>query len=141
MKKLIRTRLQSSLIGKSKHGLGLGLNISNRLAHQLGGEGIQLKSTIRVGSSFSFNIQEEIQLSIESHEVQVEDREEISEDVCVNYKKMICHTASRKLLILHSEYLLAKKSSCDCPEILIVDDNEFNIYTLKALLEIMGVKK
>jgi len=30
------------------------------------------------------------------------------------------------------------KSKCTKPHILIVDDNEFNIYTLQKLLELMG---
>ncbi len=29
---------------------------------------------------------------------------------------------------------------CECPKILIVDDNEFNIYSLQLLLSIIGPK-
>lgn len=28
-----------------------------------------------------------------------------------------------------------KREECDCPKILIVDDNDFNIYTLQLILE------
>ena len=30
------------------------------------------------------------------------------------------------------------EKKCDCPDVLLVDDNEFNIYTLQALMELCG---
>ena len=33
---------------------------------------------------------------------------------------------------------MKKKYNCKCPKILIVDDNEFNIYTLQEILKICG---
>ena len=35
--------------------------------------------------------------------------------------------------------VLQIRPSCNCKKILIVDDNEFNIYTLKELLLVAGV--
>lgn len=46
-----------------------------------------------------------------------------------------------KYMIRSKASLKKKKESCSCPKLLIVDDDDYNIYALKIILMIMNIKE
>ena len=93
-------QLYGKLEGTAKintQGIGLGLNISNTLAKYLNGDlesqGIMIKSTYDVGSTFSFNIKQDL------YEAQ---KKVLRRQNQINFKAMGVYADSQKI-IMHEE--------------------------------------
>eukprot|EP01017_Pseudomicrothorax_dubius_P030048 TRINITY_DN3705_c0_g1_i5.p1 TRINITY_DN3705_c0_g1~~TRINITY_DN3705_c0_g1_i5.p1 ORF type:complete len:334 (-),score=40.07 TRINITY_DN3705_c0_g1_i5:94-1095(-) len=98
-------------------GMGIGLGISYNLVKLLGGEGIQVESEPGKGSCFSF----EIPISIKDNNYTL--------DLSPISPKR--HTTFTSLERITREVIVMK---CTCRNVLIVDDNMYNILSLKAQL-------
>ena len=127
-------------------GCGLGLSISNKLALRLGPanakQGIQVKSTLRKGSFFSFQISGKIPASSQSiQSISVGSNESLE-----NYQAELNEKAMQINLPRVAPMYRASarvhsipKPSCDCVKVLIVDDNEYNTYGLTLMLKIFNI--
>ncbi len=91
-----------------------------------------MKSVVREGSIFSFSLTNHKK---EPGHVGVYDRSLEELPVAVRYNRP--RPGKRSIPQFPS---FRKAPTCSCPNVLIVDDNEFNIYTLKLLLEMCGLK-
>ncbi|CAD8205393.1 unnamed protein product [Paramecium octaurelia] len=102
-------------------GVGLGLIISNMIARNLSfnEKGLQFQSEYQNGSSFWFYIAKNIQES----EIQ-EESEDIDEE----------SPERRQSLWRYNNIKTQHINKCQCANILIVDDNAFNIEVLKFLI-------
>ncbi len=112
-------------INPNETGLGMGLSISQKLAKQLSKNGITAVSTLKQGSTFSFSFV----------------HEEISKEILIPSDIPEEPLGSVSAIPSMGRGLLAREPACKCSQVLVVDDNGFNIYTLKALLEINGVRR
>ena len=116
-------------------GTGLGLNISNNLAKLLGPEGstgISVISDYEEGATFYFTLLDKGHTVQEKHEFSDQD---IGGSDKIQMPRSITLSAFKEMGTSN------KTMSCNCNNILIVDDNEFNIYTLQRLLESIGIKE
>jgi signal transduction histidine kinase/CheY-like chemotaxis protein len=102
-------------------GCGLGLYISNKLAQALGQGSIQVTSKPNQGSVFSFEI------DILGEAKSIIDRSETLSQIVSSSSEFSYKTGS-KTCIEHEGSLGNK------PDILIVDDNEFNLFVMGNLL-------
>ncbi|CAG9319561.1 unnamed protein product [Blepharisma stoltei] len=102
------------------NGSGLGLSISNYLVKELGGDSIKVKSSVSKGSLFWFSI------DILQEKIQIEDCESEPDEI----DDSLCTVMSR-----YSSF----DSGCHY-DILIVDDNEFNLEVLGSVLTKYNVK-
>ncbi|CAD8112678.1 unnamed protein product [Paramecium sonneborni] len=102
-------------------GIGLGLIISNMIARNLSSneKGLQFQSEYQNGSSFWFYISKNIQES----EIQ-EEQDDIQEE----------SPERRQSLWRYNDIKTQHLNKCQCANILIVDDNAFNIEVLKFLI-------
>ena len=135
-------------------GVGLGLNIAHNLATFLGPKEqskIEVASTLNEGSVFSFIVEDKDngfycadsehrdfleELSIVPNEVEI-----MAETALI--KMMSCYSVKspRKESILSPTFSPKRHhSSCECPKILIVDDNPFNILALETILSSLRIK-
>jgi hypothetical protein len=118
----------------NKGGTGLGLVISNKLAKRLGNKdkkGIEVKSEVGVGSNFFFSIEDKEYTTI------IKNLEGRALEPLVNEY----HQRNSDLKRIKIEKPEKLEITCDCPKILIVDDNEHNVYALNILCEINGYMK
>eukprot|EP01017_Pseudomicrothorax_dubius_P041100 TRINITY_DN6544_c0_g2_i6.p1 TRINITY_DN6544_c0_g2~~TRINITY_DN6544_c0_g2_i6.p1 ORF type:complete len:147 (-),score=10.40 TRINITY_DN6544_c0_g2_i6:260-700(-) len=99
-------------------GIGLGLMISNKIAQVLGAEKIQLSSEYGRGSYFYFDLPSARFFEFE------DDNNEYPRDTEV----------SRDIRIFRS------KAKCDCKQVLVVDDNEYNRMVLVRMLQRKGMQ-
>ncbi|CAG9333268.1 unnamed protein product [Blepharisma stoltei] len=104
------------------HGCGLGLHISNKIAKELGGSSIKVKSQVGQGSAFSFDI------DIFDHNSSL-----IAESL--DYGTYMDENPD--LGIPFSLPLISHKS--ESHQVLIVDDNDFNRVILASLLMKNGI--
>ena len=106
-------------------GSGLGLGISNLLAIELGGKGIEVSSKEGCGSTFSFRVrvEEEPWEELESPTIVGDVGGEIPDEVLAPLKLPRTKGSSSDISQIHPS-----------PAILIVDDNEFNRLVLSKLL-------
>ncbi len=127
-------------------GVGLGLHICKSLSKQLGGD-IFAESQFRYGAAFTFYIA--CGLVIENTEAPVPDQEyfkaitlsiatTLSEETkddspLLDQPKEILRRISHTLS-------LPKGDTCDCPKILLVDDNQMNLFVLGSYLKGTGIK-
>lgn len=108
-------------------GCGLGLMISNILAKKLGEE-IQLFSEGHdKGSSFSFRIRN------------LRDREDSGDYCFANHEddegsKLILPNFTLRQLSKEESPFISVTNACKCKQILIVDDEPFNITSIEAML-------
>ncbi|CAD8174577.1 unnamed protein product [Paramecium pentaurelia] len=102
-------------------GVGLGLMISNMIARNLSfnEKGLQFQSQYQIGSSFWFYIAKNIQES----DI-LEESEDIDEE----------SPERRQSLWRYNNIKTQHINKCQCANILIVDDNAFNIEVLKFLI-------
>lgn len=145
-------------------GVGLGLLISNNLVlmlNRLDGEGepIKVESEPNVGTRFSFTIFEQDDNSNfalsskssyeENHNLDMEEHpnklcEERLGTECgfLSQKPKFLHSGSMNLesdILLHSTLPNKSiKTACNCPSILIVDDDIFNVTALEIILKKLG---
>ncbi|CAD8115793.1 unnamed protein product [Paramecium sonneborni] len=103
-------------------GIGLGLIISNMIARNLNSneKGLQFQSEYQNGSSFWFYISKNIQ----EQEIQ-EEQDDIEEE----------SPERRQSLWRYNNIKTKHINQCQCANILIVDDNAFNIEVLKFLIQ------
>jgi len=117
---------------ENKSGAGLGLMISSNLVRRLnfeGGGGIDVISEKGKGSKFFFTIENKQVANPQAIQI-------IKVSKKVDNLRVFTPMRKRR-----QELKLWKPVEfCECPKILIVDDNEFNIYSLQLLLSIMGPK-
>eukprot|EP01017_Pseudomicrothorax_dubius_P041098 TRINITY_DN6544_c0_g2_i3.p1 TRINITY_DN6544_c0_g2~~TRINITY_DN6544_c0_g2_i3.p1 ORF type:complete len:218 (-),score=12.88 TRINITY_DN6544_c0_g2_i3:111-764(-) len=101
-------------------GIGLGLMISNKIAQVLGAEKIQLSSEYGRGSYFYFDLPSARFFEFE------DDNNEYPRDTEV----------SRDIRIFRSNC----RAKCDCKQVLVVDDNEYNRMVLVRMLQRKGMQ-
>jgi CheY-like chemotaxis protein len=114
-------RLASSA-SMNPQGVGLGLHISNMLAHQLGSSPISVQSQVNQGSCFSFKVH-------------------ISDDpsrVEMTYSET-SYFAEEDLNAIHNIYVFEPWKSA-YPPVLVVDDSEINRMVLVDILALIKVE-
>jgi signal transduction histidine kinase len=106
-------------------GCGLGLFISNKLAQMLGSGSIHVKSKLHEGSEFSFDVDIGVmrRISIEISEGEFGE-ENISDE---RYSEAVPRN-----IITHKSFLPIQ------PNVIIVDDNEFNLLIMRNFLTSAG---
>lgn len=111
-------------------GCGLGLHIANRLALELGGKQIYLKSQVGKGSKFSFCIPifQEVTSSVTYFDLD-ENLEYLTQ------AKNEMPAAIPRTFAINPSFLSNRGK-----QVLIADDNEFNLMVLTALLDEMRVE-
>eukprot|EP01017_Pseudomicrothorax_dubius_P030336 TRINITY_DN3776_c0_g1_i1.p1 TRINITY_DN3776_c0_g1~~TRINITY_DN3776_c0_g1_i1.p1 ORF type:complete len:210 (-),score=16.72 TRINITY_DN3776_c0_g1_i1:17-646(-) len=90
-------------------GVCLGLSIAQALSIALGSQGINVESEEGQGSTFSFSIPLQVEILQSSPSL-----EKRVEDCCSN------------------------DINCNCKEILVVDDNDYNVFVIKTKLKKLG---
>lgn len=141
-------------------GVGLGLRISNNLAKRLNLEkeegGLRFVSTFGIGTEFSFIISDMNSHHRQEEEINFQDLREKENEVSLKIQAL--NNMSKKGLsetrTLHSfdsapfgkkirseKELKNDPNFCSCTKILVTDDDEFNIWALKTLLESLGIVK
>lgn len=111
----------SNIQNINPQGSGLGLSISNVLAKELGGKPIKVKSKVGKGSIFRFSINTKIDTNAHSHYDLVEMAE------------------SENCFPIHIPYYDTTRKRID-PQVLIVDDNEFNRIILCTILKKFNIE-
>eukprot|EP01017_Pseudomicrothorax_dubius_P044217 TRINITY_DN7453_c0_g1_i3.p1 TRINITY_DN7453_c0_g1~~TRINITY_DN7453_c0_g1_i3.p1 ORF type:complete len:415 (-),score=98.87 TRINITY_DN7453_c0_g1_i3:63-1307(-) len=108
-------------------GLGLGLLISNALVMRLGGTQIRVESTLKKGSCFHFTIPSEYNTkegeSDENEVIPLENEKSIDPRVFFN-SPQAKQTAQEE----------QEEEPCTCRRVLIVDDNDYNLFSLRQQL-------
>ena len=129
-------------------GVGLGLNIAYNLAELLGppeNQGITVSSTPNLGSSFSFYLENRctglaIAPCYPKNEVdpkyKIPDEINNETDGTIDTKKQGLFTP--RLNKFRSTLVLEAK--CSCPKILIVDDDQFNVFAFEVILNSFDLK-
>ena len=116
--------------------IGFGVKICHLLCKALGSSGIKIKSEYGVGSTFSFELPIN---DINSPVVSTLAAREF-EDESSNSNKM----SIERRLIRHPHVDFGShpilRNDCHCKNILIIDDNNYNLYVLRRLLEKRGCK-
>ena len=138
----------------NNYGTGLGLVISNGLAKELegGNTGLQIESEWGKGSKFSFYVRDFNETDCKCGEVEslptipnlekVKSKEENT--LCFQTPTMRSYASMKKSQINSMDIMTSNffamendesftKRNCDCVEILVCDDNQFNILSLKLL--------
>jgi signal transduction histidine kinase/CheY-like chemotaxis protein len=109
-------------------GSGLGLNIANALANELGGRQIELQSEENEGSTFSFFTDMREEATQTSPFFRCNKLFEIPKEIC-------SYIIVPKLM--KSENCCARQQPA--PDILLVDDAEFNRLVLRRMLKSLGL--
>jgi len=131
-------------------GVGLGLNIACNLASLLGPQrrkGIMVESAPQKGSTFSFIIENkssELQNGSIENKTSLEDPLLIPIDLEVGLESPLDVTPLTRWTLqttkMHSQPNQSPKAMCECPRVLIVDDNLFNIMAYEVILKPLGIK-
>lgn len=108
-------------------GCGLGLNISNLLVQYLGGDPIHIDSTEGKGSSFSFQI---------PYQEEKQRQESISDESDLLERSFISIPSFTHKNVPNSFEVNSKQ---ECPNVLVVDDSEFNRLVLCQMLKSFGI--
>ena len=134
-------------------GVGLGLSIAFNLAKLLGPKdnlGIEVSSSLGRGSTFSFVIedkrpqkslfaQEKAYVSGNTSMSSVKSEgAEIADEHTIGVRINSCSTNLMKRNIGMSSIL--RRIQCLCPQVLVVDDNPFNIMAFESVLNSLHIK-
>ena len=144
----------------NNYGVGLGLSISDAIAKELSNEkrGLILKSEWGQGSTFSFYLQDYNETDCRYKEVSslppIPDldflmnlEENVSQAFSKSIKTSKSYATSKRPIVsydaitsnaLNIEKEAMFKKKCTCSDILICDDNQFNILSLKLQLHHIG---
>ena len=146
----------------NNYGVGLGLIISDALSRELGGEstqGLHLVSEWGKGSTFSFCLKDFNETDCRFKEVSKipaipklkdsrRESENMNQSLAFTIRTQKTITTFRKIRTASFEYAtntnifpdqnLGAKEKCQCTDILICDDNHFNILSLQLQLKNLG---
>jgi len=129
--------------------VGLGLNISSNLVELLAPKGhpsLNVRSTPNKGSSFSFILENkgEHPITQQSEEEEEDDSNNSNRSVQIaeELPETIRPVLYSKLHTLESSNSDSEvpEISCVCPQILIVDDNPFNVMAFETILSSFNIK-
>ncbi|CAK87829.1 unnamed protein product (macronuclear) [Paramecium tetraurelia] len=103
-------------------GVGLGLLISNSIATQLNSEqrGLGFRSAYQEGTTFCFLVTNNKSTYIDEIENYEDSRKDIDFDLETKLNDFRRQSQNEKKFILQKNY-------CACPQILLVEDNQFNV--------------
>lgn len=145
----------------NNYGAGLGLVISNGLAKELegGNKGLKLESEWGNGSKFSFYVRDFNETDCKCGEVNslptIPNIEQIKKKdpdiIALQTRTFKSYTSIKKPQTISMDVIKSnhfaieddesfQKKNCDCIEILVCDDNQFNILSLKLLLQNLDEK-
>jgi len=112
-------------------GVGFGLAVCKRLTESLGGY-IKVVSKVNEGSTFTFGIKANIMME-DPDKQEAEDKLIRLDNGPFQIKFSIAETfISNKV---QSTKAIGNKKTCTCNDILIVDDNEYNLFVLSNYLK------
>jgi signal transduction histidine kinase/CheY-like chemotaxis protein len=137
---------------RNSKGVCLGLTITQSLVKLLDSPGIQIESDPGIGSSFSFTLE---CLTLQPHEISVNSDEperpgditpiDVIQDDLLRRSWVPRRTNVPNSNGLETRPVLSNPPSfailqfpCECKRVMIVDDNEFNVFTLKTKLTNRG---
>ena len=127
----------------NQNGIGLGLVICKRLVEVLAGdpkERIEIQSQYLKGSVFSFKLPLDIPEEEEINEETCEKEEKINDHI-KSYKNSAFHTNLRNIDSTSvSEDVVSSSRHILCNKILIVDDDQINLFVIGKYLESFGIK-
>ncbi|CAK84584.1 unnamed protein product (macronuclear) [Paramecium tetraurelia] len=135
-KNLFRLYSTFDIGNNNRHGVGLGLTISQQLVSLLGpNDKIELKSQVGKGSTFKFIIFRRLQQSLEnSMQEQDQDEKQII-PIFPSVKNQTIFSKKRKNQSKKAQtYYKLETIPDECLKVLIVDDTPFNIIALSAML-------
>ncbi|CAD8123350.1 unnamed protein product [Paramecium sonneborni] len=123
-------------IGKNnRHGVGLGLTISQQLVTLLGpSDKIELKSQVGKGSTFKFKIYRILQQQLENSIQEQDLHQKQIVPLFPSYKNLNCIKKKRAQTKKAHTYYKLETTPDESFKILIVDDTPFNIIALSAML-------
>ena len=165
-KKLFKTFTKIELGSKdtlNPQGVGLGLAISHSLAQLLNSNsenrGLRVKSVYGKGTKFSFEFEDKHysgenffmidEMNTEDHDHMAtnvsqilinEDKKKGDQSHRLGIKEITRIERARTATFIQLNDF-AQQKNCDCPLILVVDDDAFNIVALSKQLETLGFKK
>ena len=114
--------------------MGLGLTICKQLAERLGGN-ISIESKVESGTTFEFSILN--YSDNQSDTLKTEDQiNETVEDKSLPAFTLYHLKYDNEEKDLSSSQILLQK--CNCSSILIVDDNEYNLFSLTKILSLLN---
>jgi signal transduction histidine kinase len=109
----------------TSHGFGLGLYISNKFVKMLGDDCMKVESKLNEGSVFYFDVD----IGINKRISIISSEDELN---AMSTTQERCYQTIPRSIIKHESFSPIK------PEILIVDDNEFNLMIMKSFLTSTG---
>eukprot|EP01017_Pseudomicrothorax_dubius_P018491 TRINITY_DN20446_c0_g1_i1.p1 TRINITY_DN20446_c0_g1~~TRINITY_DN20446_c0_g1_i1.p1 ORF type:complete len:209 (-),score=40.42 TRINITY_DN20446_c0_g1_i1:34-600(-) len=112
------------------NGLGIGLHTSNLLVGQLGGGKINVQSTFGQGTTFSFSIPKSQLAYVQSPSISVG---EIADEDLGSSQRLI-----RVPKTLSTDRKVQTNTDNCSRRILIVDDNDYNLFSLERQLKTLG---
>ncbi|CAK84106.1 unnamed protein product (macronuclear) [Paramecium tetraurelia] len=135
-KNLFRLYSTFDIGNNNRHGVGLGLTISQQLVTLLGPtDKIDLKSQVGKGSTFKFIIFRKLQQSLENSLQELDLNEKQIVPRFPSYKNLNQIIKKRKTIQKKAQtYYKLDSQTDECLKVLIVDDTPFNIIALSAML-------
>lgn len=144
----------------NNYGIGLGLSISDTLSKELSGEGkgLNLESEWGKGSTFSFFVKDFNETDCRFGDVSSLPsiphlahfrnlEEDVIQTITQSVRTIRTYTTIKRpatsLDVINSNFFLTEddiilKKKCECVPILICDDNQFNILSMKLQLQNIG---
>jgi len=131
-------------------GAGLGLNIAYNLAELLGpphNQGMTVSSTPGIGSSFTFELENRRTVlstlpQDDNSEVDGQDPMYIPDELCSDTAVTLETKMKTQFLSRFGKLrsTLTLETKCACPKVLIVDDDQFNIFAFEVILNSFHIK-
>jgi len=123
-------------------GAGLGLNIAYNLAELLGSpnnKAIKVSSTPNLGSSFSFILENKTKAVLPGYQAEslkIPDEMNNESDGTIDTRMKTLFTPR----LNKHQSAPTPDTKCPCPKILIVDDDQFNVFAFEAILNSFNLK-